>query len=55
MTIGVVEALEVIQIKHGDDQWLPIALAAAQFAWQGFDEIAAVEQPGERIADRLFL
>ncbi len=50
---GVVETLEVIQVEHDDRQRTPAPLRLPDLPRQGLLHEAAVEQPSERIADRL--
>src|ERR1700690_4099201 len=53
VSVGVVEFLEVVEIKHEDSQGLLGAHGAADFAIESLFQIAAVVKSSERIADGL--
>lgn len=53
VTPGVVDALEMVDIQHGQGQRLVLVLAARQHAGQHLVQMAAIEQAGQRIAHRL--
>ena len=53
VTVSVVEFLEVVEIEHEDAESGFGADGASGFALHHFFEVTAVEQAGERIADRL--
>ena len=54
VTIGVVDLLEEVQIHQDHAQRIAFASGAGELADQGFVQIAAVVEAGERVADRLF-
>src|SRR3546814_2285144 len=53
VAVDVVEGLEVVDVEHQQRQRQPAPLAAREFARRRFLQVAAVEQAGQRIADRL--
>src|SRR5258708_33323597 len=53
MTERVIETLEIIDIQHDQATMVPIARGARQFTLQRLFQVASVEQPGQRVADRL--
>jgi len=55
MTQAVVDALEVIDVHCDDGQRVFLAVCAHQFARKEFLQKPAVIQPGQRIANRLFV
>ena len=50
VAVGVVEALEMVDVEHQHRQRQPTALAALQFAGEVLLEIPAIEQARQRIA-----
>src|SRR4051812_13501738 len=53
MSKRIVKLLEVIQVEHYDAERLAISRGARDFALQCLLQISAIEQSGNRVADRL--